>query len=210
MTQAVRRMRSISNGMNWIIVGLGNPGEEYKKTHHNTGRIAVEHFAKKLGVDEWRFDAKANAQVAKISGDGISLTCVLPDTFMNKSGNAVLKYVKSTKMAKNMVVVYDDLDLPLGRIKISFARSSGGHKGVESIIRALKTEEFVRLRVGIAPRNAKGNAKVITGDEKVLKLILGKFKPAEEAELKKMWKKVSEALATIVRYGYVKAMNQFN
>ncbi len=106
--------------------------------------------------------------------------------------------------------MYDDLDLPLGRIKIAFARSSGGHKGVESIMRAIKTDQFIRVRVGIAPENAKGNAKVITGEEKVLKLILGKFSAAEEAELKKVFKRVADALATIVRDGYVKAMNEFN
>ena len=185
--------------MNWILVGLGNPGEEYVKTHHNAGRTAVEHFAQKFGVEEWRFDKHANAQVAKISDDGVSATCVLPDTFMNKSGSAVLKYVKSVKAAQKLVVVYDDLDLPLGRIKISFARSSGGHKGVESIMRAIKTDQFIRVRIGIAPENAKGNAKVITGEEKVLKLILGKFKPAEEAELKKVWKRVGHAPPTIPR-----------
>lgn len=196
--------------MNWIIVGLGNPGGEYEKTHHNAGRTAVMHFAKKFGAAEWRFDAKANAQIAKVSDDGVSATCVLPDTFMNKSGSAVMKYVKSAKAAQKLVVVYDDFDLPIGRIKISFARSSGGHNGVESIIRALKTENFVRIRIGIAPENAKGNAKIIHGEDKVLKLILGKFSAAEETELKKVWKKVTEALATVARDGYVKAMNEFN
>jgi PTH1 family peptidyl-tRNA hydrolase len=196
--------------MSWILVGLGNPGEEFVKTHHNAGRTAVEHFAKKFGAVEWRVDKNAKALVVKVSEDGVVATCVLPDTFMNKSGSAVAKYVKSIKAAQKLVVVYDDFDLPIGRIKISFARSSGGHKGVESIMRALKTDQFIRIRIGIAPENAKGNAKVITGKEKVLKLILGKFKPAEEAELKKVWKKVSEALATIVRDGYVKAMNGFN
>lgn len=196
--------------MSYIIVGLGNPGIEFEKTHHNAGRSAVMHFAKKFGALEWRFDKKANAQVAKVSDDGISATCVLPDTFMNKSGSAVVKYVKSVKAAQKLIVVYDDLDLPLGRIKISFARSSGGHNGVESVIRALKTENFIRIRIGIAPANAKGNAKVITGEEKVLKLILGKFSAAEEAELKKVWKKVTDALATIVKFGYVQAMNEFN
>lgn len=196
--------------MSWVIIGLGNPGEEYIKTHHNAGRIAVEHFVKKIGGSEWRFDKKANAQVAKVSTDGILATCVLPDTFMNKSGSAVAKYIKSAKAARKLVVVYDDLDLPLGRIKISFARSSGGHKGVESVMRAIKTDQFVRVRIGIAPSGGKGNAKVISGEEKVLKLILGKFKPTEEVELKKVWKRVSDALATIVRDGYVKAMNQFN
>ena len=77
-------------------------------------------------------------------------------------------------------------------------------------MRALKTDQFVRLRIGIAPQTGKGKAKVITGDEKVLKLILGKFKPAEEAELKKVFKKVTDALATIIRDGYVRAMNQCN
>mgnify|MGYP001562024000 CR=1 FL=1 len=193
-----------------MIVGLGNPGEEYIKTHHNAGRSAVEAFAKKFCVGEWRFDKKANAQVAAVSSDGVKATCVLPDTFMNKSGSAVVKYVKSVKVAGKLVVVYDDLDLPLGRIKISFARSSGGHKGVESIMRAIKTDQFIRVRIGIAPATAKGKAKVISGEEKVLKLILGKFKPAEEAELKKVFKRVSDALATVVRDGYSTAMNQFN
>ncbi|MBI2048617.1 MAG: aminoacyl-tRNA hydrolase [Parcubacteria group bacterium] len=196
--------------MSWIIVGLGNPGAEYEKTHHNAGRMAVEHFAKKYEGDAWRFDKKANAQVAKVSAEGVSATCILPDTFMNKSGSAVVKYVKSVKAAQKLVVVYDDFDLPLGRIKISFARSAGGHKGVESIMRALKTDQFVRIRIGIAPENAKGNAKVITGEEKVLKLILGKLKPAEETELKKVFKRISDALATIVSEGHVKAMNEFN
>ena len=196
--------------MSWIIVGLGNPGTEYEHTRHNAGRIAVSHFAKKCGAEEWRADKKANALVAKIASDGITATCVLPETFMNKSGSAVAKYVKSVKAAQQLVVAYDDFDLPLGRIKISFARSAGGHKGVESIMRALKTDAFVRVRIGIAAENAKGNAKVITGDEKVLKLILGKFKAEEETDLKKVWKRVSDALATIVRDGYVKAMNEFN
>jgi len=196
--------------MLWIIVGLGNPGEEYTKTHHNAGRMAVEHFAKKFGADEWREDKKAVAQVTKVSENGVSATCVLPDTFMNKSGNAVARYVKSIKAAQKLVVVYDDFDLPLGRIKISFARSSGGHKGVESIMRALKTDAFVRIRIGIAPENAKGNAKIVTGEEKVLKLILGKFSAKEEADLKKVFKTVADALATITRDGYVQAMNVFN
>ncbi|MEK7628075.1 MAG: aminoacyl-tRNA hydrolase [Patescibacteria group bacterium] len=195
--------------MTWVLVGLGNPGEEYTRTHHNTGRIAVEHFAKKQGVTEWRADKKANATVAKTEGE-VKSVCVLPETFMNKSGSAVAKYVKSVKAAKQLVVVYDDLDLPIGRIKVSFARSSGGHKGVESIQRAVKTNEFVRVRVGISPETAGGKLKKPTGEDKVLKLILGKFSASEETELKKVWKRVTEALETIVRDGHVAAMNQFN
>ena len=196
--------------MSWIIVGLGNPGAEYERTHHNAGRMSVQHFAKKMGVVEWRFDAKANAQVAKVSCNGVSATCILPDTFMNTSGSSVLRYVKSVKAAQKLVVVYDDLDLPLGRIKVSFARSSGGHNGVESVIRAIKTDAFIRIRIGIAPTNAKGAAKKIKGEEKVLRLILGKFSIDEEVELKKVWKRVFDALEVIVHEGYVAAMNRFN
>ena len=107
--------------MTWVIVGLGNPGEEYESTRHNAGRMAVMHFGKLNGVDEWKGDPEKNgagkkalAHVAKV-GNSI---CVLPDTFMNKSGSAVLKYVKSAKAAEKMIVAYDDLDLPLGTVAL--------------------------------------------------------------------------------------------
>ena len=95
--------------MQWTIVGLGNPGSEYEGTRHNTGRMAVEYFAKSQDTQEWREDTKANALVAKASA-----TLILPNTFMNKSGFAVSKYAKSAKAAEHVVIVYDDLDIPLG------------------------------------------------------------------------------------------------
>ncbi len=192
--------------MNYVIVGLGNPGNEYDRTRHNAGRMAVELFAKKNDAAEWREDKKANALVAKVGKS----TLVLPNTFMNKSGGAVAKYVKSVKAAKNMVVVYDDLDLPLGRIKISFARSSGGHNGLKSVARAVKTDEFIRVRIGVSSHTPKGVVKKPQGEEAVLKFILGKFSPKDELELKKVLKTTVEALECIVEEGYVPAMNRFN
>lgn len=191
--------------MSYVIVGLGNPGGEYAKTRHNAGRLAVEYFASKNDVETWREDKKANAHVAKVGKH----TLVLPDTFMNKSGSAVSKYVKSVKAAKNLVVVYDDLDLPLGRIKISFALLRG-HNGLKSVARAVKTDDFIRVRIGVSPHTPKGKIKKPLGEEKVMGFILGKFTPKDEAEFKKVLKRVSDALTCILEEGYVQAMNVHN
>lgn len=166
----------------------------------------MEYFASKNDVETWREDKKANAHVAKVGKH----TLVLPDTFMNKSGSAVSKYVKSVKAAKNLVVVYDDLDLPLGRIKISFSRSSGGHNGLKSVARAVKTDDFIRVRIGVSPHTPKGKIKKPLGEEKVMGFILGKFTPKDEAEFKKVLKRVSDALTCILEEGYVQAMNVHN
>jgi len=161
----------------YIIVGLGNPGEKYENTRHNTGRIAVDYLSRSRNLD------------AKF---------VVPDTFMNKSGLAVAKVVKSKMAAQKLIVVYDDLDLPLGKIKISYNRNSGGHKGVESVIRALKTKEFIRIRIGI-------------GKEKdVEKHILSPFKKSEIVILKDVFKQVEAAVLTIVEKGLPAAMSEFN
>ncbi len=203
--------------MPYIIAGLGNPGEEYVNTRHNTGRIVLEVVAKECGAahsmhegDGFVFNKKLNAFVVETKIGKERVTFVAPDTFMNNSGKAIAPLVKSVKAAERLVVIYDDFNLPLGRIKISFNRSSGGHNGVESIIKAVKTEAFVRIRVGTAPEKANGDAKVPHGDEKVLKFILSKFKEEELKVLKKVGKRVAEALEVLVREGREKAMSVYN
>ena len=202
------------------IVGLGNPGEEYELTRHNAGRIAVLEFVKKEGIDEPEFDKKLKALVAKgeIGGDPASVKTsagkgkfqiILPETFMNKSGDSLKPLALSAKKAENLVVVHDDIDLPLGKVKISFGKNSGGHKGVESVIKAVKTINFTRVRIGISSTNAKGVVKKPSGD-KFLDYIVGKFKPVEMAEMKKAAKKSAEALRVIVSDGTEKAMGEFN
>lgn len=197
-------------GMAWVIVGLGNPGEEYGSTRHNTGRMAVEFFAKKHDAREFREDKKTKAHVSSGMIGKTAVALVLPDTYMNKSGSAVVKYVKSAKAAERLVVVYDDLDLPLGAMKLSYDRGSGGHKGLESIMRAVKTKKFTRVRVGVSPSVPSGKLKKPQGEKAVVDFILTKFKAAETEELKKIFKRISSALEMIVSDGREIAMNEFN
>lgn len=177
-----------------VIVGLGNPGKEYEKTRHNAGRSAAELIAKTEDFGEFVFNKTSNALVSKGTVGGEPTTLVLPETMMNLSGKAVATLVKSPKAAKNMLVIHDDLDLPLGTIKMAFGRGSGGHKGVESIMRAVKTKDFTRIRIGISAAGKRNQAKKVQGEEKVIKMVIGKWKPTEEAVVKKVLKKVVEAV----------------
>ncbi len=195
--------------MSYIFVGLGNPGEEYENTRHNTGRMLLSWFGKSVDA-EWKFDKKLNATVSKVRVGKSPVTLVLPETFMNKSGSSLKPLVSSLKGAEKVVVIYDDLDLPLGKAKISFNRSSGGHKGLESIIKSVKTEKFPRIRIGISPITSSGRIKKPSGEEAVTKVILGRFKDEEVKELKKLSKKVNQALEVFVRDGLDKAMTEFN
>ena len=179
--------------MTLVIAGLGNPGKEYEKTRHNAGRSAVELLAKQNGVDGFVFNKTSNALVSKGAIEGENATLVLPETMMNASGKAVSAFIKTPKAAKNLLVIHDDLDLPLGTLKMVFGRGSGGHKGVESIMRAIKTKDFARLRIGVAPVGKKNQAKKLKDEEKVIKLVIGKWKPTEEAAVKKVLKKAVEA-----------------
>ena len=141
---------------------------------------------------------------------GKSVKVITPDTYMNKSGSFIAKHIKSKKAAEKLIVIYDDLDLPLGVMKISYNRSSGGHKGLESIIRTLKTEAFIRIRIGISPSTPSGKLKKPKGEREVEKHILGEFKKSEADTLKKVLKKAVQAVETIAIDGLPKAMSEFN
>ncbi len=173
----------------YIVVGLGNPGEEYQNTRHNTGRLAVAFLEKK-----------------EIKG----IKFVHLDTFMNKSGSGVAKVVKSKKAAEKLVVIYDDLDLALGTMKVSYNRGSGGHKGIESIVRALKTEAFIRIRIGTSPSTPSGKLRKPQGEKAVEKHILSDFKKPEMDVLKKVFKKAELSLEALVEGGLQKAMTVGN
>ena len=113
-------------------------------------------------------------------------------------------------MAEKMLVVYDDLDLPIGKIKLSFDRGSGGHKGVESIMRAVKTKKFARIRIGVSQESVAGMTNKPHGEKEVNAFILGEFKPYELEELKKVFKRVGDALEAVIERGALIAMNEFN
>lgn len=202
--------------MSFIIAGLGNPGTEYEGTRHNTGRIVLDAIRKEFG-EEFGFDKKLNAQVAEGKIGKEKVLFVAPDTFMNNSGKAIGPLVKvktnkrlRSKTADDLLVIYDDFQLPIGRAKISYNKSSGGHNGLESVIKAVKTEAFPRIRVGTAPTTAKGDAKIPHGDDKIEKFILGPFKPDELREIKKVAKRAAEAIEIWVKDGREQAMNLFN
>jgi len=208
--------------MTWIIVGLGNPGEEYEGTRHNTGRMVLAYFAKKYDCTPWQENKKMRATISRGSLGKQTLLLLAPDTFMNKSGAAVAKYVKSVRAAQQLVVVYDDLDLPLGKIKVSFDRGSGGHKGLESIIRTVKTTKFVRVRIGISPSTPGGKIKKPRGEQAVNDFILKEFsaqggsgsalggKSSEVQTFRNAVKQASEAIETIITRGIAAAMNESN
>lgn len=169
----------------FYIVGLGNPGKEYELTRHNTGRIVLANF-----------DAGKNK-------------LIFPDNFMNNSGKAVKPLIKSKKAAEKLIVVHDDLDLPIGRFKIVFGKDSAGHKGVESIMRSIKTKDFIRIRVGISPVTPGGKIRKPEA-KKVINHIIGKFKPTELKTIKKLSKKITEAIEVIIDEGLQKAMSLYN
>ncbi|HRH55470.1 MAG TPA: aminoacyl-tRNA hydrolase [Candidatus Paceibacterota bacterium] len=193
--------------MPYTIIGLGNPGNEYEHTRHNAGRMVAELFAEEEGLSEFKLKKNASALVSDGVVEGQKTIVALPEVFMNLSGKTALALVKSKPAAKKLLVIRDDLDLPLGVIKMTtFGRGAGGHKGVESITRALKTKDFAQLKIGISGQTAKGALKKVSGEEKVVKHVIGKFKPAEEAILKKTLKKASEASRIFITDGIEKAM----
>lgn len=196
----------------YLIIGLGNPGEEYAKTRHNIGRLAVEVFADSIGMEDWKPDSAARSLVGQGSLGSAKIICALPETFMNKSGLAAAYLAKAKRVKlENVIIVHDDMDLPAGAMKISFDRGSGGHRGVESIIKALKTREFVRVRVGVSPTTPGGKLRKPVGEDKIIRFLTGAtIKDDEFKVFKKVFKKTSEALMMIVEEGREKAMNVFN
>ncbi len=193
-----------------VIVGLGNPGGEYANTRHNSGRMAVEQVAKRNDFDTFSLKKTANALVSVGAIDGVKTLLALPETMMNLSGKSVLVLVKSKKAAEKLVVLRDDLDVPLGTIKMTFGRGSGGHKGVESIMRALKTKDFAQIKIGISSSTPKGKIKKPSGEEKVMKHVIGKFSPKEALLLKKALKKASIVAEIFASDGIEKAMQEAN
>jgi PTH1 family peptidyl-tRNA hydrolase len=196
--------------MSFIIAGLGNPEAEYAGTRHNTGRMMVEALAKKNSFPEFKEDIKLKARTSSGSVGKEKVLIIEPDNYMNRSGASLTTLVTSDKKAANLIVVHDDLDLPLGKIKISWNRSAGGHRGVQSIVKSIKTEAFIRVRVGISPSTPSGKMKKPIGEDAVTKHIIGPFKKPELETLKKVSKQVVAALEMIIEKGKDAAMGEFN
>lgn len=200
----------ILEAMHYIVVGLGNPGGEYANTRHNVGRMVVERVAESLHASAWRDDGKLHAKVGQATFGDTKVTLVLPDNYMNRSGGAVVPLIRGAKQAEQLLVVHDDIDLPLGTIRIVFNRGSGGHRGVESIVRAIKTSAFMRIRVGVLPTTPAGTAKKPRGDTAVHDFILKQISPKDRQAVDALVERSSDAVRACLEHGLDAAMRDFN
>jgi len=204
-----------------LIIGLGNPGEKYQLTRHNVGRLVVNSWQLVAWFPNFKFNKKFNALISKGIFNKKKIVLALPETFMNLSGKSVKSLTTNYKLpTTNLWVIHDDIDLPLGKIRIVKNRGSAGHKGVESIIKELKTEDFVRFRIGICPKIGKpknlekfvlqkpSEAKPSeAGDETKSQR---PFSKEEEKIVKEVIKKAVEAIEFSLKTGLEKAMSRFN
>lgn len=184
-----------------LIVGLGNPGKEYSGTRHNIGYRCINRLAKMQGIDMKQHGSRAQFGVGQIKGCNIALA--KPRTFMNLSGEAVkLLGQRFGTLPGDIWVVHDDLDLPLGKIRISRGGGSGGHKGVDSIINELENRDFTRIRIGVGrpPEDCQDTAEYV----------LGAFRYDEMAVVEDVISRSAEAILYLLQDGIVAAMNKYN
>jgi PTH1 family peptidyl-tRNA hydrolase len=185
-----------------LIVGLGNPGKEYEWTRHNLGFLLIDKLAQEAAINVGRRECQA--LVGKGSIEGCDVKLAKPQTFMNLSGEAVSCLVARHKIhepADRLIIISDDLALPFGRIRIRARGSAGGHNGLKSIIQALGTNEFVRLRIGIQPEHPVENSK---------RFVLAPFNREERRTVDEILDQAVAAIRTILRDGVLKAMTENN
>jgi len=187
-----------------IIVGLGNPGKKFQKTWHNIGFAVVEGLKLKIeNFSYWKYEKKFSAEISQGKICNQKAILVKPHTYMNFSGKSVKKIIKNCKLQiENLIAVHDDIDLPLGKIRIVKNRGSAGHKGVESIIQELKTKNFVRFRIGVQPKTGK--------PKDVEKFVLQEFNKEKRKTTEKAIKETVEAIEAVIKEGEAKAMARYN
>lgn len=187
--------------MTKLIVGLGNPDQEYLETRHNVGWMVLDYIAKKNNCPAFEQSGKLNAEITKCKSGKNNLVLAKTLTYVNKTGEATLKLKNFFKVKpENIIVIQDDLDIEFGNVKISFEKNSGGHRGIESIIKSIKTKKFYRLRMGLAVpalQRARQKGERVR-DGFVKKFVLSKFSPSESQKLKKVFKEAEQRLGNII------------
>ena len=184
--------------MSWLIVGLGNPTEKYADTRHNLGFMLIDALAKEANTTVKREECRALVGRAEIENEIVEL--VKPQTYMNLSGESVAGLLQKRENAK-IIVVTDDLALPLGKIRLRPKGSDGGHNGLKSIIACLRTQDFIRLRIGIQPEHPISDTK---------RFVLEKFSKSDFETVEKVLERSAEAIRAVIRNGVENAMAQFN
>lgn len=193
------------------VMGLGNPGSQYEGTRHNIGRASVERLAARASA-EWTRDKQANALLATASVGGTPATLALPETYMNRSGETAAYFTRAHGAApEDIIVMYDDIDLPLGTVRIGKDRGDGGHNGIKSITSALKSKAFVRVRIGIAPTSFwTGKVKRPAGGGALERFVLSRFSRRERQTAEIAIDRACAAVDAIAADGVDRAMNAFN
>ncbi len=196
----------------YYLVGLGNPGPEYANTRHNMGWLMLDYMCTKFHVPTPILENSMSGKVTVGKMAGVDVSVLYPETFMNNSGSAVVKFVPTTNFNK-LIVLYDDIDLPLGVVRISYGRGDGGHNGIKSIIDKAGTKDFIRIRIGIAKKTfwiwQQEVIKRPTGAT-LERFVLGKLSTYEKTQLVKVQQQVDEVMTVILQYGYITAMNRYN
>ena len=191
-----------------LIIGLGNPGRIYAHSRHNIGFMCLTHFARTQGIRLDRKQGYARTGTGEAAGEKVILA--RPQTYMNLSGESVSRLVKRFKVGlDDLIIIHDDLDLPLGKIRIRHGGGSGGHKGINSIVACLGSQNFIRIRAGIGRPSALEGS---TGDKEaeVIDYVLSEFTPEEKKTIAQTIPQVSEAITCILSEGLVVAMNKYN
>lgn len=184
-----------------LIVGLGNPGSEYEATRHNVGFMVIDELASQAGIS--LSSKKFDAAYGQGSVEGVKAALLKPQTYMNLSGDSVAPAARFFKVEpQDLVVVHDELDLPLGRLQVKLGGGTGGHNGLRSIVARLGSGDFVRIRVGIGKPNA--------GRSRVVGHVLSPFSRDEQETVEEAVKRAAEAVQVVVARGVQKAMNEFN
>jgi PTH1 family peptidyl-tRNA hydrolase len=187
-----------------LIIGLGNPGRSYASNRHNIGFICLRYFARARAIKLNQNKGLARIGTGVVAGNKVVLA--RPQTFMNNSGQSVSRLLRKFKVSpKDLLVIHDDLDLPLAKIRISSGSGSGGHKGINSIIQELGTQDFTRIRVGIGrPANPTPT------EDDIIAYVLSDFTPQERKAVSSVIPRVSEAILCLLTEGLTTAMNRFN
>lgn len=187
-----------------IIIGLGNPGLKYKLTRHNLGKEVIEKWQKKAGFPDFKLKKKLKTLSSEVKFNRQKVILALPETFMNNSGKAAKALIKFYKLnRKDLILIHDDIDIPLGKIRIAKGKGTAGHKGVQSVIDEIKTKDFIRLRLGIKPKNIS-TIRNLDG------FVLKKFTNKEKKIIEKTTKDSIKALESLLSKGLEKTMNEFN
>ena len=190
-----------------LIVGLGNPGRRYVNNRHNVGFRCLDYFARSQGISIDHRRARSKLGTGEIEGTRVVLA--KPGTFMNLSGEAVAAIMRYYRLpAEDLLVIYDDLDLPLGRIRIRERGGSGGHKGMKSIISCLGSQDFPRIRVGIASQ--EDTADALSKRLDTIEYVLSDFAAGEKPVIREVYPKVADAIHCLITDGVAAAMNKFN